>query len=158
GSDRAAELVLDVDPNDLLEVRLRLEPERECTLRIEAARPARDHTCERLVGLATDALHDVLAGDATQRPNLPADRLGNTGHRQAAAAVERTALERRGMDKEADCRSRRREPVTYRLGHGQHCSLSVQRLADDAREEARGSQIGLAGSNADRRQPDRDSV
>src|SRR5262249_6145696 len=102
--------------------------------------------------------HDLLAGDATQGGNLPADRLGNTGHCQATAAVERTALKRRGMDKEADGCSRRGEPVTYRLGRGQHSIFSVQRLPDNAREEARGSQIGLAGSNADRRQPDRDSV
>ena len=54
--------------------------------------------------------------------------------------------------------ARRRVGVPHVLGDRQHRLLAVQRLADDAGEEARRRLVGLAGPHADRRQPDADAV
>jgi len=53
-----------MDADDLLEVRVRPESERERAAGIEVARPAGDDPHDRLVGLTPDAPHCVVAGNA----------------------------------------------------------------------------------------------
>ena len=134
--DSAAVLVLDVHADDLVEVRLRLEPERARAARVEAARPTRDDPHHAFVGLASNPGSDLVTRDAAQRLDLLGDGHRNTGHRQATAGAERSPVDRRGADEEADRSPGRGVPVTSVVGHRQHRFLAVQRLANDVGEEA----------------------
>src|SRR5439155_22294981 len=96
------ELVLDVDADDLVEARLRLEAQLPGTLRLEVPGPAADDAEQRLVGLSSDERDRLLAGDPAQCRDLLGDRDGDAGHRQTAAVTERGSVERRSMEQEAD--------------------------------------------------------
>src|SRR5436189_5930602 len=75
--DPAAEFLINVHANDLLERVLDFEPERTSPPGIEPRRPSRYDLHDRDVGLAADARHHALASDATQRRDLLADRAGD---------------------------------------------------------------------------------
>jgi hypothetical protein len=68
-----AELVFHVNPDDVVEARVRAETERRRALRIEVARPALDDAHDRGIRLLADFAHGRFAGDAAQRLNLLAD-------------------------------------------------------------------------------------
>ena len=71
--DCAAEFVLDMGADDLVEGCFRLEAEGNRPAGIEILRPAGDHPGYRLVGLVADQLHRLVAGDAPERLDLFAD-------------------------------------------------------------------------------------
>ena len=73
-ADPAAEFVLDMGADDLVEVLLGPEAQRLCAFRVEIARPAVDDPDDCLVGLLADQRHGLVAGDAAQRLDLLADR------------------------------------------------------------------------------------
>ena len=97
--------------------------------------------------------------DAAQRLDLLADRRRQA--RQADVAPASRAWPCRSSRHAAGSRPRRagwrtsgaRPPTT-----GSTASWPDQRLAQDAGEEARGRQVGLARADADGRQPDADAV
>src|SRR3954468_17363368 len=75
----AAQLLLDMDADDLLEGVLCREAELARAARVEAARPAGNDARDDRVGLATDALRHVVARDRTQGRDLLGDGGGNPG-------------------------------------------------------------------------------
>src|SRR3954464_9058544 len=81
GRDAAAELVLDVGPDDLLERGLGREAELAGAPRVEVARPALDDADHERIGLAPDARRDLVARDPAQRLDLLADRDRDARHR-----------------------------------------------------------------------------
>src|SRR5690349_2353674 len=93
----AAELILDMDADDLLEIRLGLEAERRRALGVEVPRPAGDDLVDHRVDLAADALDDVVAGDLAQRLDLLGDGAGITRHGQSTARADRGGVHGRGM-------------------------------------------------------------
>src|SRR5579871_791010 len=135
-NEAAAELVVDVNANDLVEGRLRLEAERERALRIEAAGPAGDHARNQRIRLAADARGDALAGDPAQRGQLFGDGAAHTGHVEVHARPEFAAVESRGVQEKADGRARAGVPVADALFHRQYRLLSRQGFADDRGKEA----------------------
>src|SRR5436305_11820725 len=75
GPDLAAQLVLDVGADDLLEGAVGLEAHAAGPLGVDAGRPAADDALDRRVRLPADAAHGRLAADGPQR----VDHLGHRG-------------------------------------------------------------------------------
>ena len=89
-SDAAAELVLDVDADDLVEVRLRPEAELDARAARRSCR-GQPATIRMIVSSGSRRMqpHRVVAGDVAQRGDLPGNGLRDARHRQAAAVAER---------------------------------------------------------------------
>src|SRR3954464_11783739 len=98
----AAQLVLDMDADDLLEGVLCREAELARAARVEAARPAGNDARDDRVGLATDALRHVVARDRTQGRDLLGDGGGDPWHGQVAARAYARGVQRRRVDQEPD--------------------------------------------------------
>ena len=73
-SDHAAEFVLDMDADDVVERALRDESERARPLGPETVWPAVDDAHHQRVRLAADAGSDLVSGDPPQRIDLLARR------------------------------------------------------------------------------------
>src|SRR6185312_7620660 len=94
----AAELVLDVDADDVVEILLGGgEAELARTRGLEIAGPAGDDAHDEGIRLALDAPGDLLAGDALQGRDLLADSGGKTGHGEAAPGTCGGEIHGRGM-------------------------------------------------------------
>ena len=146
-----------MDADDLVERAFGDEAERSRALGLEAVRPAGDDAHDQLVRLAADARRDLVAGDPAQRLDLLGDRAAHAGHGQVDARLDLVPREARGMNEESDCRARAGVGVHHGVGDGKLRLLAVERLADDAGEEAGGGLVRLAGPHHDRRQPDADA-
>src|SRR5262249_53633715 len=90
GSDRpsgdgTAELVLDVDADDLLEAGVGLEAELQRPLGCELARPAGNDALHERIGHAADASHDLVTGHVPEGRDLLTDRDGEARHGERAA-------------------------------------------------------------------------
>src|SRR6185312_11967808 len=157
-ADLAAELVLDVRADDLVEARFRLEPERFGTARIEIGGPAVDDPGDGCIRHVADQLHGLVAGGAPQRLDLFAHRRRETRRRNRAAPAHLGGVEFGGMQEEPYRRARARKPVPYVLGDRQHRFLTDQLLAQDVGEKPGGCGIWLAGPDDDGGQPDADAV
>src|SRR5829696_9758012 len=94
--------------DDLVEARLGGEAELLRALGVEIPRPALDDLDHEGVGLAPDARRDLLAGDPAQGLDLLADRDRDARHRDVAARSDALAVDRRGVDQEADGGARAR--------------------------------------------------
>src|SRR5579883_2711796 len=156
--DLTAELVFDMNANDLLEIRFGLEAELAGALGLDPARPAGDDAGDRLVRLAANAACRLFAGDFAQGFDLLAHRHRYSRHAQIAPRAERTCVQRRGVQQKADRRPGRRVRVAHLFRHRQHGRLTDKRLADDIGEETRCGKVRPAGSHAYCRQPDAHSV
>src|SRR6185312_15359442 len=86
-ADLAAELVLDVRADDLVEARFRLEPERLGAARVEIGRPALNDPDDGRIRHIADQLHRLVAGRPPQRLDLFAHCCGEPrrGNRPAPA-------------------------------------------------------------------------
>ena len=121
--NRPAELVFDVDADDLREVGFCSEPEHVGAARVEIAWPAGDDSHGRLVGLAADAPHNLFAGDAAQGLDLLGHGRRDPRHRQTPALTEGAGVDRRCVKEEADRRARRCVAVAGVVRHREHCFL-----------------------------------
>src|SRR5690349_12006102 len=102
----AAELVLDVNPDDVLKVLLGGgEAEFAGAGGVEIARPAVDDTDDKGIGLALDARGDLLARNALQGRDLLADRSGKPRHGEIAARPNRCQIHSGGMLEKTDGRA-----------------------------------------------------
>src|SRR4051812_46054666 len=101
-SDLAAQFVVDMRANDLVERFLHLETEAERALGVEPGRPARDDLHDRGIRLAPHPRHHLVARDAAQRRDLLADRAGNSRHGEIDARPELLARQRRRVHQETD--------------------------------------------------------
>src|SRR6516165_8576305 len=142
GSDRpsgdlAAELVLDMDADDLLEAGVGLEAELERPRGLKLARPAGDDALHERIGHAADARHHLVASHFPECRDLLADRDGEPGHGERAAPAEAGKIQQRGMQHKAHRLTRRSVPMHHALGDGKHGFFARQRLAHDVGEEAR---------------------
>src|SRR5262245_60320093 len=95
--DLAAQFVLDVVADDVLEAGVGLEAECQCALRSEVARPACDDLLDEGVGPTADAGHHLVAGDLREGGDLLADGDGETRHGQGAARADLGEVEAGGM-------------------------------------------------------------
>src|SRR5581483_4895653 len=95
--DLAAELVLEVDTDDLLEARFSLEAQRERAPGVEIARPAGNDLLDEGIRLAPDALDHLLAGDLAQGLDLLPHGHGQTRHGEVAPRTDLLAVDRRRM-------------------------------------------------------------
>ena len=86
--DHAAQLVLDVDADDVVERAFRDESEFARPPGLEAVRPAVDDAHHQRIGLAADAGGDLVAGDPPQRFDLLGDGAGHAGHGEVDAGAE----------------------------------------------------------------------
>src|SRR5262245_6117898 len=154
----AAELLVDMGANDLLERALRLEAELARAPRLDALRPARDNACDEIVVLAADAPRDPLAGDALERRDLLRHRAAHARHRETDARSERVARQRRRVQEEPHRGARAGVRVHDRLGDRQYRLLAGERLANDAGEEARGCLVRLARPHHDGGEADADAI
>src|SRR3954468_21375834 len=85
GDELAAEFVLDVNPDDVVEGLFGGgKAELERTLGDEVARPAADNADDGRIRHPLDPCGDVLAGDAIKRCDLLADGYRQSGHAEAA--------------------------------------------------------------------------
>src|SRR5262245_56691304 len=131
------QLVLDVKPDDVIEVALdELESKRPGPCRVEVARPSLHNAGDDWIGRVPDPRCNAIAGDAAQRGDLLGDRDRQPRHREIAAAADAAGVDCCGVDQEADRRARRGVPVAYVLADRQQRPLTIERLADDAGEEA----------------------
>ena len=90
---RAAQLILDVHADDLIKRSLGAKAKRDRAPRIEATRPAVHDLHDHRIWLMPDARDDLIAGDATERGDLFADRAANAWHGEPDAAPELRACE-----------------------------------------------------------------
>ena len=125
--DPAAELVLDVDADDLLEARLRPEPERLRAARVEAARPARDDP-HRSSRRARAGCSRTTSSPATRRSasicsptvtDTPASS-GSAGRRARCSSIA-AAWRRKPTAARGDAM-----PVAHVVGDRQHRLLAVR--------------------------------
>src|SRR6478752_4203943 len=85
GDELAAELVLDVNPDDVVEGLFGGgEAELQRAVGHEIARPAADDADDGRIGHALDPRGDGLACDAIERGNLLADGHRHSGHAETA--------------------------------------------------------------------------
>ena len=148
---------VDMNADDLVERAFGNEAQRGRALGLEAVRPAGDDAHDQFVRLAADARRDLVAGDPAQRLDLLGDGAAHAGHGQVDARLDLVARQPRGVNEEADRRARAGVGVHHRVGDRQLRLLAVERLADDAGEEARRGLVRLARPHHDRRQPDADA-
>ncbi len=148
------EFIVDMRAEDVVEARLRGQPERPGPRGIEIARPSRDDADDRLVRLMPDPRHHLVAGNPPERRDLLADRhrQARQGHRPARP--DGGKIERRRMHQETNRRARAGMPMADILAHRQDRLVTRQGFADDVGKEARGRLVRLARTHADRRQPD----
>src|SRR3954452_23521447 len=93
--DFPAQFVLDMRPDDAVEVRLDREAERERPLGIEPARPAGDDARHEFVRLAADGGRSRLTRHTAERRDLLAHGAAHARHGQVDAAPELLAREGR---------------------------------------------------------------
>src|SRR6185503_5448525 len=91
----ATELVLDVGADDVLEIRFRLEAERQRALSVNALVPSPDEPDHQLVGHALDARDGGRSCDAAEGRDLLADGAAAAGHREVDPVAELLARQRR---------------------------------------------------------------
>src|SRR3954453_21088951 len=89
----AAQFILDMDPDDLLERAFRRKPQLPRATRVEAAGPAGDDVCDRRIGFGADAFGRVVARDFAQSLDLLGHRRGDARHGQVAPSPESVAVE-----------------------------------------------------------------
>src|SRR6185437_7571065 len=102
----AAELLVDMDPDDLVEGILGAEAQALGAPRIEGARPAFDDLDDGGIGLAPYEPHRLLAGDPAQRLDLLGYRDRKSGHGEGAARAHRREIDLRRVDQETHRRER----------------------------------------------------
>src|SRR6266704_1293481 len=116
----AAQFVVDMDANDVVERGLAAKPESQRAARIEPSRPAGNNAGDKRVGLAANAGRHLVAGDPTQGGDLLGDRAAYAGHRDIDARAQLGGIEAGGMDKESDSTARTGVPVQHAILHRQH--------------------------------------
>src|SRR5579864_9132051 len=100
--DLAAQFVVDMDADDLVERSFRLKAQRQRAAWIEPARPAGDDPRHQRVRLAADAGGDPVAGDAAQRGDLLGHRAAHAGHGEVDAGAELFAVDAGGVNEKSD--------------------------------------------------------
>ena len=143
-----------ISSNDASEV----NPSRSARDASSAARPAVDHLHDRRIRLPSDQPDRPVAGHSAQRVDLLAHGRAQPGHGQRAPGPDRLRVDGRGPQAAPHRRPGGGEPVPHRLGHGEDRLLTDERLAQDAREEARRRLVGPPRPDADGGQPDADAV
>ena len=103
----AAQLVLDMGLDDLLDVPVRLESQITGTFGIESRQPAGNDFLDMVVRLPLNAISDVGAGDIGKRLHDLADGYGNAGKRQHAGGTEIFAGKGKRMEQGFDYPARR---------------------------------------------------
>src|SRR5947207_405907 len=78
-ADLAAQFVVDMDADDLIERCFRPETQFHGSLRLEVARPTGDDLLDRLIGFAADEICHLVTSDPLESRNLFANRAGNAG-------------------------------------------------------------------------------
>src|SRR4029079_10418419 len=109
--ETAAELVLDVDLDDLLEGFLGLEAQRRCAGGVEIPRPPLDDLHDPLIRRAPDAFDDIVARHLAEGLDLLADGHRQPRHRQVASRPDGCAVDGCGVDQKIDRRTRTGMPV-----------------------------------------------
>src|SRR5262249_19005351 len=91
--DPAAELLLDMGADDLVDRPVGVEAQAPRAHRVEAVGPGRHDALDVRIGLPADALRRRLAGDAAHRIDHLAHGDGETGQADAAAPAPLRRLE-----------------------------------------------------------------
>src|SRR3954469_25934488 len=141
----AAQFILDMDPDDLLERAFRRKPQLPRATRVEAAGPAGDDCCDRRIGFAPNAFGCVVARDFAQSLDLLGHRRGDARHGQVAPSPEPRGIDRSGVDQEADRRAGEACQCITSSGTGSTASspLSGSRMMLEKKPEA--ALLGLPG-------------
>src|SRR5678816_3375990 len=129
----ATELVLDVGADDVLEIRFRLEAERQRALSVSALGPSPDDPDHQFVGHALDARDGGRSCDAAEGRDLLADGAADAGHREVDPVAELLARQRRGMQQETYRGPRAGMGMPHSVRHRQHrlCILYTSDAADE---------------------------
>src|SRR3990167_6764046 len=90
-----AELILDVDADDLLETLFGTKAERQRPLGCEIARPALDDLHDRLIRPPDDPVRHPVAGDLAERRDLLGDRDREARHGDVAPRADIPPVELR---------------------------------------------------------------
>src|SRR4051812_43418924 len=106
----AAELVLDIHADDLLEVSLGTETERDCPSWVKIARPPRHDPRDHFIRLPADEPNGFHAADVGERRDLIRDGRRDARHRHAAAVAERSAVDPRRVHEELSSGTGRSKP------------------------------------------------
>src|SRR5438105_2074107 len=154
----AAQFVVDMDANDVIERGFAAKPERQRAAWIEPSRPAGNNAGDKRVRLAANAGCDLVASDPTQGGDLLGDRAAYAGHRDIDARDELAGIEACGMDKKSDRSARTGVPMQHAILNWQHSFLSGERFANDRRKETGRRFVRPAGPHHDARQPNADAI
>src|SRR6516162_7096828 len=96
--DPAAQFVIDMDADDVVERGIAAETERVSAARIEPARPASNDTRNQRIGLGADARRYFVAGDPPQGGDLLGHCAADARHGEIDPRSELAGVESGGMD------------------------------------------------------------